>query len=118
MVIKADWYVWYPPESRHVSNIVYVACRTRPAHSASPPPRTFPFPYRPPILFSQDDADTRAAKLEKEERSLMVHRLPAGTTQEQLLKVMRKKTKIVAVEVEDIEFTGATGKTHVREAYG
>ncbi|CAM9921609.1 unnamed protein product [Ectocarpus sp. 6 AP-2014] len=61
----------------------------------------------------EDDADARAAKVERERRSLMVHRLPAGTTPEQLLRVMRKKTKVIAQEAEGIEFTGTTGKTHV-----
>lgn len=46
----------------------------------------------------------------------MVHRLPTGTTQGQLLKVMQKKTKVVALEAGDIEFTGATGKAHVRKS--
>lgn len=43
----------------------------------------------------------------------MVHRLPAGTTPEQLVRVMQKKTKVIAQEAEGIEFTGTTGKTHV-----
>ncbi|CAB1098762.1 unnamed protein product [Ectocarpus sp. CCAP 1310/34] len=61
----------------------------------------------------EDDADARAAKAERERRSLMVHRLPAGTTPEQLMRVMQKKTKVIAQEAEGIEFTGTTGKTHV-----
>eukprot|EP00903_Cladosiphon_okamuranus_P005818 g5761.t1 len=64
-------------------------------------------------LVDEDDEEERAAKEDKEARSLMVHRLPAGTTQEQLLKVMQKKTKVVAVEVQPIDFAGATGKTKV-----
>ena len=43
----------------------------------------------------------------------MVHRLPAGTTQDQLMKVMQKKTKVIALEVQPIDFAAATGKTKV-----
>lgn len=53
------------------------------------------------------------ARKEKEERALMVHRLPPGTTQQQLLRVMEKKTHAIATEVEPIEFSGSTGKTQV-----
>ena len=53
------------------------------------------------------------AKGRREERALMVHRLPAGTTVEQLSRVMQKKTRVVAVEVEPIIFSRGTGKTQV-----
>lgn len=64
------------------------------------------------VCFS-DDEEERAAKEEKEARSLMVHRLPAGTTQDQLVRVMQKKTKVISLEAQPIDFTGATGKTKV-----
>lgn len=55
----------------------------------------------------------RVAEEEREARSLMVHRLPSGTTAQQLTKVVQKKTRIVAAEVDPIEFNGASGKTKV-----
>lgn len=46
-------------------------------------------------------------------RSLMVHRLPSGTTEKQLLQLMEKRTHVVAVKAQPIEFNGSTGKSLV-----
>ncbi|CAM9997167.1 unnamed protein product [Ascophyllum nodosum] len=49
----------------------------------------------------------------EESRALLVHRLPAGTTEQQLLRVMQKKTRMLAVKARAIVFSGAMGKSHV-----
>lgn len=51
--------------------------------------------------------------VDKEAKALMVHRLPLGTTEQQLLHLMEKKTRVVAVKAQPIEFNSATGKSHV-----
>eukprot|EP00904_Undaria_pinnatifida_P006310 jgi/Undpi1/2809/HiC_scaffold_14.g06186.m1 len=68
---------------------------------------------RPNPTAAAADNASESDKKRREERALMVHRLPAGTTLEQLTRVMQKKTRVVAVEVEPISFSATTGKTQV-----
>lgn len=59
----------------------------------------------------QDEQKTKQAV--EENRALLVHRLPLGTTEEQLLRVMENRTRVVAVKAQPIEFKDTKGKSLV-----
>jgi RNA exonuclease 1 len=55
----------------------------------------------------------RSAKPQSKGHQLFIHRIPNVCTEEHLTSMFLKHTTIEPIEVDEIEFAGSTGKTHV-----